>query len=303
MAKTRTPRPRRGEPTGPVFGQWAEKVGWKKRVNAVCKPCWELKYCPYGVLVEQFPLQEDRSDMSCRIYGHDCPVFYVCEPFTETRQLRNISRTIPRQTQFRVLKRDNQICSVCNNPVRDENIEFDHVIPWSKGGSSEDNNIRLLCRPCNRRRRAEFEDEFLVNGFTEHLSKPMDLGFVTGLRQIVFFGREFESKVKRPPAAEDFAKEFSGEKNQALHREAAAEFLSIRSFFKAERPGDVSARAFRALKLRWGGGDGTVYSLREVSEKRGIPIRDVVSAERRLMHRLGWFIERGDSIDMEWCSL
>lgn len=29
----------------------------KKRVfRARCKPCWELKYCPYGPLVEQFPL-------------------------------------------------------------------------------------------------------------------------------------------------------------------------------------------------------------------------------------------------------
>jgi hypothetical protein len=118
--------------------------------------------------------------------------------------------------QFRVLKRDNQVCSVCNSPVRDEDVEFDHVIPWSKGGSSEDNNIRLLCRPCNRRRRAEFEDKFLVDGFTEHLSGPMDLGFVTGLQQIVLFGREFEKKAKRPPAAKDFAKEFSGEKDQAL---------------------------------------------------------------------------------------
>jgi transcription initiation factor IIE alpha subunit len=22
----------------------------------ICKPCWEIKYCPYGQLVEQFPL-------------------------------------------------------------------------------------------------------------------------------------------------------------------------------------------------------------------------------------------------------
>lgn len=33
--------------------------GWKKRREYVCKPCWELKYCPYGPLVEQFPLCED----------------------------------------------------------------------------------------------------------------------------------------------------------------------------------------------------------------------------------------------------
>ena len=26
------------------------------RLNTTCKPCWELKYCPYGPLVEDFPL-------------------------------------------------------------------------------------------------------------------------------------------------------------------------------------------------------------------------------------------------------
>ena len=25
----------------------------------VCKPCWELKYCPYGILVEEFPIDPD----------------------------------------------------------------------------------------------------------------------------------------------------------------------------------------------------------------------------------------------------
>ena len=29
---------------------------WKKASTRACKPCWELKYCPYGPLVEQFPL-------------------------------------------------------------------------------------------------------------------------------------------------------------------------------------------------------------------------------------------------------
>ena len=27
--------------------------------QVVCKPCWELKYCPYGPLVEFFPLPDD----------------------------------------------------------------------------------------------------------------------------------------------------------------------------------------------------------------------------------------------------
>ncbi|MCH8069989.1 MAG: hypothetical protein IID16_12090 [Candidatus Marinimicrobia bacterium] len=29
---------------------------WKNKSTKVCKPCWELKYCPYGPFVEQSPL-------------------------------------------------------------------------------------------------------------------------------------------------------------------------------------------------------------------------------------------------------
>src|SRR5437879_4644790 len=28
---------------------------WNDRLGIVCKPCWELHYCPYGPLVEELP--------------------------------------------------------------------------------------------------------------------------------------------------------------------------------------------------------------------------------------------------------
>ena len=50
---------------------WGDKINWDKRVKAVCKPCWEIKYCPYGPLVEHFPLNEEYNEKSCRIYGQE----------------------------------------------------------------------------------------------------------------------------------------------------------------------------------------------------------------------------------------
>ena len=48
---------------------------WKHAV----KPCKMTSFCPYGELVEMFPLHDPRNKMSCKVFGHDCPVFYHAE--------------------------------------------------------------------------------------------------------------------------------------------------------------------------------------------------------------------------------
>ena len=154
--------------------KWAKKIDWDKRVKAVCKPCWELKYCPYGVLVEEFPRAKEKSKL-CKIYGHICPVYKIAEPFTETRELRNISRKIPRNVQLRVNRRDNSLCQICAKPLLDKDIHFDHIIPWSKGGSSEESNVRVLCKKCNLERGNNFESEMLISNLQESLSGLIDI--------------------------------------------------------------------------------------------------------------------------------
>ncbi len=83
---------------------------WIARTKHICKPCWELKYCPYGPLVEKFPIQDPFGDHSCRAFSHDCPVFDCNEPITEGERLRNISRNIPFKTRMKVILRDDYRC-------------------------------------------------------------------------------------------------------------------------------------------------------------------------------------------------
>ena len=67
------------------------------------------------------------------------------------------SRYIKNETKTEVLVRDNHKCQSCGS---DKKLEFDHIVPVSKGGSSEANNLQLLCRSCNRSKRALSKDEF-----------------------------------------------------------------------------------------------------------------------------------------------
>lgn len=46
------------------------------------KPCHTLNWCPYGELVEFFPLAEGQSER-CKVYGHYCPAFYASEGLAE----------------------------------------------------------------------------------------------------------------------------------------------------------------------------------------------------------------------------
>lgn len=42
------------------------------------KPCHKLGWCPYGCIVEEFPLTEE-GKVNCRVFGHHCPMFYNAE--------------------------------------------------------------------------------------------------------------------------------------------------------------------------------------------------------------------------------
>lgn len=61
-------------------------------------------------------------------------------------------RDISVKLRFDVFKRDNFKCCICGaSPAKDPNIELhiDHVIPWSKGGETELENLQTLCSRCN----------------------------------------------------------------------------------------------------------------------------------------------------------
>ncbi|MCY4300188.1 MAG: HNH endonuclease signature motif containing protein [Aestuariivita sp.] len=46
------------------------------------------------------------------------------------------------------------ICPICGNHFAIEEMEADHITPWSKGGATTPENCQMLSRECNRRKGA-----------------------------------------------------------------------------------------------------------------------------------------------------
>jgi len=57
-----------------------------------------------------------------------------------------------------IKERDNYTCCECGNSVHRESnllLEIDHIMPISKGGLTQEDNLRTLCWKCNRKKGAK----------------------------------------------------------------------------------------------------------------------------------------------------
>ena len=58
-------------------------------------------------------------------------------------------RTFSPAQKMRAYQRQNGICSCCGQHFEFEEMQGDHIIPWSQGGKTEDSNLQMLCQRCN----------------------------------------------------------------------------------------------------------------------------------------------------------
>ena len=59
-------------------------------------------------------------------------------------------KTISKKIRFEVFKRDSFTCQYCSSQPPKVALEIDHIIPVSKNGSNEIDNLITACFDCNR---------------------------------------------------------------------------------------------------------------------------------------------------------
>jgi len=87
-------------------------------------------------------------------YGYYPFVLRNLEKIREYPPKKPSPRYIPSEVRIKVWHRDEGKCKRCGAK---EDLEFDHIIPVSKGGSNTENNIELLCKSCNMKKSNKIE--------------------------------------------------------------------------------------------------------------------------------------------------
>lgn len=97
------------------------------------------------LILEHYDKDRRKYERLQRLYGSS----------SDTDEKRSHKRPkIPERVRIEVWRRDDGKCAKCGSRER---LEYDHIIPISKGGSNTARNIELLCEKCNRSKGAKIE--------------------------------------------------------------------------------------------------------------------------------------------------
>lgn len=108
----------------------------------------------FGTFVGMLAVNEKRF----RLFVEKC-VFELIKPLEyqwfekpKVKRNKNPRKPISGRVRQNVFMRDNYTCQICGaNRYRDKvKIEIDHILPVSKGGTNDPNNLQTLCQRCNR---------------------------------------------------------------------------------------------------------------------------------------------------------
>ena len=91
-----------------------------------------------------------RSFTHLKLYNEDYNFSF--NYVSKIQKTKEPSRHISESVKDKVWNRDKGKCVQCGSK---EKLEFDHIIPHSKGGANTYRNIQLLCETCNREKSAK----------------------------------------------------------------------------------------------------------------------------------------------------
>ena len=75
-------------------------------------------------------------------------LYYIEKTYGPPRQKPKRPRVgIDPELRWMILNDPEAACASCSTT---EDLQIDHILPWSRGGTNDPANLQILCGPCNR---------------------------------------------------------------------------------------------------------------------------------------------------------
>ena len=139
-----------------LFFYFRSVIDWVE--NTFIKYRKEMKGLEWGVLYNQYKdavidtakLEQEIFELMTDddVTSKKGIYFYVL-----TREEKYLSvRAFDNRMKRSAYEQQKGICKKCGKPFAIEEMEADHITPWSKGGKTITENCQMLCKECNRRK-------------------------------------------------------------------------------------------------------------------------------------------------------
>ena len=118
----------------------------------------EMKGIEWGVLYNQYKdivvdTVELEKEITSLMADDDVTSKKGIYVYVLTRQEKHLSiREFDNRMKRSAYERQKGICKKCGKHFELEQMEADHITPWSRGGKTISENCQMLCRDCNRRK-------------------------------------------------------------------------------------------------------------------------------------------------------
>ena len=127
-----------------------KNVSTRKISNCFYNICYTLAPEPEP-LVDLLNPNESKNNAYFYAYYNSGVIRYMKIVMKRTKPNKNPNRKpISGKTRINVLERDDYTCQMCGATVEDGvKLHIDHIIPVSKGGTNDTDNLQVLCHKCN----------------------------------------------------------------------------------------------------------------------------------------------------------
>ena len=118
----------------------------------------EMKGLEWGELYNKFKdvvmdTAELEKEISCLMADEDVQNHKGIYQYVLDRQEKHLNiRTFDNRMRRTAYEKQKGICNKCGKHFSLEEMDADHITPWSKGGKTVAENCQMLCRECNRRK-------------------------------------------------------------------------------------------------------------------------------------------------------